>query len=300
MNLLEGMNCALDYIEANLDGEIGYAALSRIACCSQYHFQRFFASVTDIPLSEYIRRRRLTQAALSLQSSDEKVIDVALRYGYQSSDAFCRAFQALHGVTPSKARAPGVVLKAYPRLTFTLSIKGVIALDYRIEDRKAFRAVGVRKWFSTEGGYQLQEIPEFWNDVKTNGSGDLIFSLMDTEPCGCLGICGDMADGGFDYWIAVATSRASPPNLEETVIPAATWAIFEVAGAMPKAIQESWSRIFSEWLPSSGYDHAKAPEIEWYGYGDIASPTYRSEIWIPVVRKASTQAADMFTQHGRS
>jgi AraC family transcriptional regulator len=285
MNLLEGMNSALGYIEENLDGEIDYAALARIACCSQYHFQRFFVSVTDIPLSEYIRRRRLTQAALALRNTDEKVIDVAFRYGYQSSDAFCRAFQSLHGVTPSKARALGVVLKAYPRLTFTLSIKGVVALNYRIEEKKAFKIVGVKQWFSTEGSNQLQEIPKFWDIVNTNGSGDLIYSLMDVEPCGCLGICADMAEGGFDYWIAAATTKACPPNLAEMVIPASTWAIFEAVGAMPKAIQEVWGRIFSEWLPASGYEHATSPEIEWYGYGDTSSPTYRSEIWIPVVKK---------------
>ena len=286
MNLLEGMNSALEYIEDNLDGEIDYAALARIACCSQYHFQRFFVSVTDIPLSEYIRRRRLTQAALALQKTDAKVIDVALRFGYQSSDAFCRAFSLLHGVTPSKARAPGVVLKAYPRLTFTLTIKGVVALQYRIEEKEAFKIVGVKKWFSTEGQAQLQEIPKFWNTVNTDGSGDMIYSLMDVEPCGCLGICADMYDNGIDYWIAVATTKECPPNLEETVIPASTWAIFEVIGAMPKAIQDVWSRAFSEWLPSSGYEHAKTPEIEWYGYGDMTSPTYRSEIWMPVVKKS--------------
>lgn len=280
------MNRALLYIEENLDDTIDYAALAQTACCSQYHFQRFFASVTDIPLSEYIRRRRLTQAALELQNGNDRIIDIALKYGYNSADAFSRAFAVMHGVPPSKARAPGVVLKAYPRLTFTLSIKGVIALKYRIEEKKAFKVVGVKKWFSTEGNGQLQEIPKFWNTVNTDGSGDLIYGLMDVEPCGCLGICGDMYDNGFDYWIAVATTKPCPPNLEEMTVPASTWAMFEVVGAMPTAIQEIWGRAFSEWMPSSGYEHAKTPEIEWYGYGDLSSPTYKSEIWIPVVKKS--------------
>jgi AraC family transcriptional regulator len=288
LNLLEGMNKALDYIENNLDGEIDYTLLAQAACCSQYHFQRFFASVTDIPLSEYIRRRRLTQAALELQHTETKVIDIAMKYGYGSSDAFARAFQAMHGIPPSRARTKGIVLKAYPRITFTLSIKGVYAMKYRIEEKEAFRVIGVKERFTTEGNYQLEEIPKFWGAVAKNGVEDAICGLMDGEPYGLLGICGDMDDKGFDYWIAAPSTKECPVNLSEMTVPAATWAIFEVIGAMPKAIQESWGRIFSEWFPTSGYErpqHGSLPEIEWYGMGDTDSATYRSEIWIPVVKK---------------
>jgi AraC family transcriptional regulator len=279
------MNKALGYIEDNLDAEIDYAMLAHIAACSQYHFQRFFASVTDIPLSEYIRRRRLTQAALELQNTDARIIDIALKYGYQSPDAFARAFTVLQGMAPSKARDKGIVLKAYPRLTFALSIKGVAAMNYRIEEKKAFRAVGVRERFSTEDSYQLQEIPKMWDRVNSDGSGDAVYALMEGDMRGCLGICADMADNGLTYWIAVATRQPCPSSLSEMTVPASTWAVFEVIGPMPKAMQEMWGRIFAEWFPTSGYDHAKTPELELYCYGDIKSPAYRSEIWIPVVKK---------------
>lgn len=285
MNLLDGLNNALDYIEDNLDGNIDYAAVARAACCSPYHFQRFFVCVTDIPLSEYIRRRRLSLAALELQNSDKKVIDIAIKYGYQSSDAFTRAFQTLHGITPSKAREKGVNLKAYPRITFTLSIKGVVALNYRIEEKKDFRIVGMKKWFSTAAQNQFNEIPQMWGKVNTDGTGDVIYGMQDGEPNGCFGICADMYNDGFDYWIAVASSKQCPPGLSEMVVPASTWAIFEVTGAMPAAIQEAWGRIFSEWFPASGYEHAKSPELEVYLAGNTDSPDYKSEIWIPVVKK---------------
>lgn len=284
MTLLDGMNNALKYIEDNLDGDIDYAAVAKAACCSPYHFQRFFVSVTDIPLSEYIRRRRLTLAAFELQNTDRKVIDIAFKYGYQSSDAFTRAFVTLHGITPSKAREQGAVLKAYPCITFTLSIKGVVALNYRIEEKKAIRVVGVKEWFSIAAQNQLNKIPEMWHRVNTDGTGDKIYSLIDSQP-GCLGICADMYNDGFDYWIAASTSKKCPPDLTEMEIPAATWAIFEVTGAMPNAIQDVWGRIFSEWFPSSGYEHAKTAELEVYLDGDTDSPDYKSEIWIPVIKK---------------
>ena len=279
------MNAAINYIEDHLDGEIDYAAVARAATCSPYHFQRLFVSLTEVPLSEYIRRRRLTQAALALQHTGCRVIDVAVKYGYTSADAFTRAFSAMHGLPPSKAREPGAVLKAYPRITFTLSLKGVVAMNYRIEEKEAIRIVGVKEWFSAVDNGQFNEIPKMWCRVIESGMYDKICRLLDTEPNGCLGICGDMYNDGFDYWIAVATTKACPPELEKMEIPASTWAIFEVIGAMPKAIQEVWGRIFSEWLPESGYEHARAPEFELYLDGDISSPEYKSEIWIPVVKK---------------
>lgn len=136
MDTLENMKNAINYIEDNLDAEIEYAQVAQIALCSQYHFQRMFSFLIGIPLSEYIRRRRLTLAAFDLQNSNEKIINLALKYGYNSPDSFSRAFMAMHEVTPSKAREKGISLKAYPRVTFSLSIKGVVEMNYRIEQKK--------------------------------------------------------------------------------------------------------------------------------------------------------------------
>ena len=143
MDWLVRMNNAMEYIEDNLADEISYEKVAQIACCSTYHFQRMFSYITNVPLSEYIRRRRLTLAAFELQTSDIKVIDVAIKYGYESPEAFSRAFKNLHGVMPSSARDMGISLRAYPRMTFSISIKGDIKLDCRIEKRESFDMFGV-------------------------------------------------------------------------------------------------------------------------------------------------------------
>ena len=279
------MNAAINYIEDHLDGEIDYAAVARAATCSPYHFQRLFVSLTEVPLSEYIRRRRLTQAALALQHTGCRVIDVAVKYGYTSADAFTRAFSAMHGLPPSKARAPGAVLKAYPRITFTLSLKGVVAMNYRIEERPAFRVVGVKERFKAVMEESFKALPNMWSRYNADGTTATVFKLMDSEPYGCMGICGPAEDNEFDYWIAVASAKTCPPNLAEMEVPSSTWAIFEVTGPMPKAIQETFGRVYTEWLTTSGYDHAGTAEIELYLAGDMHDPNYRSELWIPVVKK---------------
>lgn len=284
MDIINQLNAAVEYIEENLTGEIDYAKIAETACSSQYHFQRMFAAITGVPLSEYIRRRRLTQAALDLQNDDCKVIDIALRYGYNSPDSFTRAFKAVHGVVPSQARTRGVKLKSYPKIIFTLSIKGVIAMDYRIIEKEAFKIVGVKEWTTTENGQNFVNIPKMWEKMPP-AKFNQIGSLANTEPTGILGVCADMYDGGFDYWIAAATTSPCPSDLEEKEIPALTWAVFEAKGPMPGSIQEVWKRIFSEWFPNSGYEHAAAPEFEWYSAGDNNAEDYRSEVWIPIVKK---------------
>lgn len=284
MTMLEGMNRAIGYIEENLAGEIDYAEIAKRACTSQYYFQRMFAFVTDMPLSEYIRRRRLTLAAFELQSGNARILDIAVKYGYNSADAFGRAFQNMHGITPSKARENGVRLTAYPRILFTLSIKGVVAMNYQIEEKCAVTVVGVKEWFPTANGENLKSIPKMWSDLPKETFMELL-ALSDGEPCGVLGICADMYDNGFDYWIAAATSKPCPPAFGALRVPACTWAIFETEGPMPDAIQKLYPRIYSEWLPTSGYEHAAAPEIEWYSEGDMQSPTYKSAVWIPIIKK---------------
>ena len=138
MDWLSRMNSALAYVENNLTEEINYETLAQIACCSAHNFCKVFSYITDVSLSEYIRRRRLTLAALELQNSSLKVIDIAVKYGYDSPVSFSRAFQVLHGVTPTRARTDGVTLKAYPKLSFQLSIKGEKEMDYRIETKEVF------------------------------------------------------------------------------------------------------------------------------------------------------------------
>lgn len=290
MDWLKRMNEAIEYIEENLDGRIDYQAVAQKACCSPYHFQRMFSYMAEMPLSEYIRRRRLSRAAVDLQDTGEKVIDVALKYGYDSPTAFTRAFQNLHGVTPNAARKKGVMLKAYPPISFQVSIKGASVMNYKIEKKEAFRIVGPKLTTTMENNACYGEIPKFWNETAMSGKIAQLGPMIDQAPFGMLGVsaCGSEPAGAnftFDYYIAAPTGKAVPDGMEEFTVPAATWAVFECIGPMPGAIQEMQKRIATEWLPSSGYEYGSAPDIEVYYDQDGSKPDTRSEIWIPVVKK---------------
>lgn len=284
MDMLESMNSGINYIEDNLLSEIEVSYVAKIAGCSQWYLQRMFMSITDVSISEYVRRRRLTLAAFELQNTQTSILDIALKYGYQSPDSFGRAFKLLHSVTPSQARKGGVLLKAYGKITFILSIKGVAAMNYRIEEKKELRIVGKKKWFSTVDNQQLKEIPKMWNELP-KGDRQQLKELSGSQEL--VGLCADMYDNGFDYWIGTITQQPCPKGMDEIVIAKATWAVFEVIGPirpLPNTMQDIWGRIYSDWLPNSGYKHAEIPEIEYYSDGDCMSDTYRTEIWIPIIK----------------
>ena len=156
-------------------------------------------------------------------------------------------------------------------------------MKYRKVNLDAFSVVGVKKFASKENGENFINIPQMWADFPVDDLNKLR-ELSNLEPSGVMGVCADMYDNGFDYWIAAATTKDCPAGFEKLDIPASQWAVFEIEGAMPKAIQDGFLRIFNEWFPNSGYQHANAPEIEWYSDGDMSSPDYRSAIWIPVVK----------------
>jgi AraC family transcriptional regulator len=147
----------------------------------------------------------------------------------------------------------------------------------------AYSVIGVRKFASKVDGANFTNIPQMWVDFPIDDLNRLRV-LSDLEPSGVLGVCADMYDNGFDYWIAAATTKECPAGFEKLDIPATQWAVFEIEGAMPKAMQDGFVRIFNEWFPTSGYQHGNAPEIEWYSDGEMSSPDYRSAIWIPVVK----------------
>jgi AraC family transcriptional regulator len=285
MKWLERLNQAINYIEDNLSGTTSYDHAALIACCSTAHFQRMFSYIAGIPLSEYIRRRRMSAAAFDLQKNNLKVIDVSLKYGYESPTSFNRAFQNVHGVTPSTARTEVVSLKAYPRISFTISIKGDVEMNYKIEKKNAFRIVGVKEPFSMDIEESFTRVPLFWQETARAGMITAICSLMNQTPFGVLGVSTCMDGKDFDYYIAVASDKPVPEGMVEYEIPACTWAVFECIGPMPNAIQELQKRIITEWLPASCYEYADATDIEVYTDGDQQSPTYKSEVWLPIVKK---------------
>ncbi len=285
MEWLQRLNESIRYIEENLAGDIGYDQAAKIACCSTFHYQRMFSYIAGIPLSEYIRRRRMTAAAFDLQSGGIKVIDAALKYGYESPTAFNRAFQSVHGVSPSMAREEGVQLKAFPRISFTISIKGDAEMNYRIEKRDAFTIVGVKEHFDMSIEESFQNVPMFWQRTVQSGAVPIILAAMDREPYGLLGVSTCMNGRDFDYYIAVASNQPAKEGMAEYEVPACTWAIFDCIGPMPQAMQDLQKRIVTEWLPTSGYEYANAPDIELYPEGDQQSADYRCQVWLPITKK---------------
>lgn len=285
MEWLDRLNQSIGYIENNLAGEIDFTEAAKIACCSTFHFQRMFSYLAGVSLAEYIRRRRMTLAAFELQNSEVRIIELAMKYGYDSPTSFSRAFQTIHGISPSGAKSNGVCLKAHPRMTFLISIKGDMEMNYRIEKREAFRIVGPKRHFDLNIDENFKDIPLFWGEVFQSGMFAKICELSNQEPHGVLGVSTCMNGKDFDYFIAAATDRDIPEMMLEYLVPEATWAIFECAGPMPDAIQELQKRIITEWLPTSGYEYADAPDIEVYPAGDINAPDYKCEVWLPITKR---------------
>jgi len=275
------MNNALSYIESHLAEEISYDHVAQIACCSTHHFQRMFSFITGVPLSEYIRRRRLTLAALELQTSDIKVIDAALKYGYDSPEAFSRAFKKLHGIMPVSARNAGVSLKVFPRMTLHIKIKGDIEMNYRIEQKEAFEVFGLELKTSVIDGKCFREIPAFIGDCVEDGRYAALLQDAGKKE-------GDITDAGVTYahnpngnmnYMMACYKRTEtvPQEYKVLSIPKQTWAVFatEWKGENDDyKLHEVWERIYSEWFPTVSYEHADCGfDIEVYfgnkqaGYG---------------------------------
>ena len=282
MEWIEQLNLAVRYIEEHLAGELDLDEAAKVACCSSYHFQRMFSYLAGVPLSEYVRRRRMSLAAVDLCRGEETVLDIALRYGYASPTAFNRAFQGVHGIAPSLAKKGGVSLKSYPPVSFKITVKGVEEMNYRIETKEAFRIIGKSFPLSREIEQNFSEVPQMWQGAVLDGTIKKIISLMNREPQGVLGVSACSDDEEWRYYIAVSSSAEIDNSLEEYTIPSCMWAIFPGAGT-GKSIQELEKRIVTEWLPTSGYEFTYGPDVEVYFNPDPQNTVY--EVWIPVKKK---------------
>ncbi len=284
MDWIENLNAAIEYIESNLTEEISYDRAAQIACCSTYHFQRMFSFITGVPLSEYIRRRRLTLAAFELQNGGIKVIDTALKYGYESPEAFSRAFKKMHGIMPVSARDIGVSLKAYPKLTFAITIKGDVEMKYRITQRESFRVFGVCTEISTEQETAFQQVPQFFRkcdeDLVPDEINELLGRFHDNQTISALY---DHSEHTFKYMLCQFLPKGVtvPDKFTVLEVPAATWAVFDVPNC---EIQAMWRRIWAEWFPTSGYELVEGAQFEMY-YGLASHGNVFGEIWIPVKKK---------------
>lgn len=291
MDAFAQLNKAMNYIEENLMGEIDDKELSRIACYSEYHFRRMFSFLAGMPLSEYIRRRRLAFAATILKNSEEKIIDLALRMGYNTPDAFAKAFQNMHGVSPSQARKSNVTLKAFPPMTFRITIQGGNEMNYRIVEKEAFFIAGIKKRIPLIYEGKNPHMDSMWASLTMDDFAELK-QLSNVEPTGILCVSVNFSEGRFlaegdylDQYIGVATTKVVPERWETLSVNACNWAVFTAAGEFPKTLQDTWARIYAEWFPASGYESTGGPEILWNESPDTSKPDYKSELWIPIIKK---------------
>ena len=281
MEWVHRLNESMHYIEEHLTDEMDYEQLGRIACCSTYHYQRMFTYMAGITLAEYIRRRKMSLAAVDLQSGKEQIIDIAEKYGYRSPTAFNRAFQSFHGIAPSSVKGEGVSMKSFSPIVFSIAVKGATEMNYRIETKEAFRIIGVSAPLEKEIENNFMVVPKLWQEMSENGTIQKLAGMMDTPPMGLLGVSACNDEEQWKYFIAVSSTKESG-EFEEYTVPAASWAIFSGTGTN-KSIQELEQRIITEWLPASGYEYANAPDIEVYLNPDPQNAQY--EVWIPVTKK---------------
>jgi AraC family transcriptional regulator len=276
MNLFDIFKESLLYIEENLQSKVSVRDVAKHVYVSSYYFQRMFLAIAEVNVGEYIRNRRLSLAAEELLIDDSKVINVAIKYGYETPESFTRAFKKFHGVNPKEVKCYQEKIKLFPRLEIIISVKGGKPMEYKITKKEAFKITMLVRNFDSENS--TTEIPKYWSEFFKKGYHN------DVAPM--LGVCLPIEEGKkeFAYGIGAINEcvKRVPQGFEERLVPAGTWAEFACVGAMPEAIQNTWRKIYTEWLPNSRYEIIPGYDFEVYEEGDTKSRDYKSWIWLPV------------------
>ncbi len=270
--LTRGLQNAIDYIEENLCEELEISKIASRAYLSSFYFQRVFNVTCGLTVGEYIRNRRLSLAAEDLLNSDIKVIDVALKYGYDSPDSFARAFTKFHGINPSLAKQNGANLKYFASIKLKSKLEGGKVMNYKIVEKSAFTIVGKCRRFKAEDAYV--KVPDFWGEHYASGGGEIVMGMF--------GACIDGDGKEFDYLIAdlYLPWKEIPEGYETRTFAGGTWAVFHYQGECPKALQDLNTQIWTEWFPNcKEYELAGNYNFEFY-----ISET-EGEIWVPVKKK---------------
>ncbi len=290
--MLERLNEAMEHIEAHLGERVEAAELARIAMTSEYHFRRMFSALAGLPLSDYVRRRRMTVAGAEVVGApDRTLLDVAVRYGYDTGEGFARAFRAVHGIGPGEARRSGAVLRSQQRLTFRLVVEGSTAMQYRLVEKDAFRVVGRRARVPLVHEGPNPAIAEFIRGIGREEL-DRIAALSDQDPAGLVGVSDQLdpsrAEGTeLDYYHGVVSGAEPPEDLDSLSVPAGSWAVFENEGEFPGALQYLWRDVFTQWFPSNPYVARPGPEILRVRLTEEGKRA-EAELWIPVERSPGT------------
>lgn len=286
MNWATLIQNAIDYIENNLDTELDYNKIAEKAMCSTYYFQKIFGIMCGLTVGEYIRSRRLTLAGGDLVSTDIKIIDLALKYGYESPEGFTRAFTRFHGITPSEARRFGGKLRSFSRFKVQIILKGGNSMNYKIITKKSFTVIEKVERHTVANDENKNTIPDFWDRAHKDGTIETLLKYA-SDGSFIFGICygnEHSGDDQFDYSIAVhcEPDTIAPTGYRTNVIPERKWVVAECIGAMPDAIQQLWHELCTEFFPTSSYIPTYEMDIEAYPAGDMTDKNYKSQIWIPI------------------
>lgn len=284
MDWIKSFQRSIDFIEDNITEPLDIGDIAHRANISPFYYQRIFAMICGFTVGEYIRNRRLSLAGSELLTTKDRIIDIALKYGYDTPEGFARAFAKFHGVSPSAVRK-GAPVKSYARLSVAITMKGGNTMEYKIVKKEAFKVAEKRTTCSISEDSNV-ELPKFWERSHSDGTVKRLLELT-SDKTNIFGICYAHTQEKrqtFDYSIAAIVDENTKVPVGFTVneIPARTWAVFECKGAMPDAIQQLWHKICTEFFPSSDYEPTYEFDIEAYTDGDMSSPDYRSEIWVPV------------------
>lgn len=285
MGWTEIVGDAIQYIEEHITEDLSAEMVAKQVNVSPFYFQKGFSMLCGFTLGEYIRCRRLTLAGNELASGSEKVIDIAIKYGYDSPDSFTRAFTRFHGVTPSQARKGSVMLKSLAPLKIRISLEGGYIMDYKIIKKEAFTVIGNARSFTYEEAKTA--IPLFWQEHYKSGAGETVMGMFGVN------IDETMGMDNFEYLIADLYNPALevPEGFTVKTIPALTWAVFPCKGSLPKALQSVNTKIYTEWLPAlKEYEFSAGYCMEYYDLpskypNGTADENYYCEIWIPVKKK---------------
>ena len=279
MNIIKSFNDTIDYLETVLDDEIDEKKVTQLSGYSYSMFSRLFSILTETTLSEYLRSRRLTEAAVILRNTDEKIIDVAFKFGYESSDSFGTAFKNFHGFTPSEVRN-GKPFKLVSRVQLALSVRGGRSMNITIQKKKAFTVAGVN-----EQNISSSQCPSVWGKLYEKYSHDELASLGNGHS---VGVCHDVENqSAINYmagYVVTDTDKAKSMGLDVLEVEEAEYAVLELIGSVPDCIHNGWKYALEVFFPEHGYIHSGKPDFEYYYEGDMNSKDYKMELWIPITK----------------
>uniref|UniRef100_UPI004055FEE9 AraC family transcriptional regulator n=1 Tax=Acetatifactor sp. TaxID=1872090 RepID=UPI004055FEE9 len=286
MDCIQSIRSAIEYMENHMLENITYEDVARHVYMSNYHFHRLFSMIVGMTANEYIRNRRLSMAGQELVMSDKKVIDIALKYGYESPESFAKAFSRFHGVSPSVAKCSGAQLKIFSRLTVKIQFEGGTAMEYKIVEREKFKLLAKVEAFRNESVSEEDntDIPDFWDRCGADGVFDML--KKHTKNHDIYGVCAPVSKESnyFDYGIGmVYDGEEVPEGFRIWEVTPTLWAVFKCIGTDAKCIGEAWDKIFKEFLPGSDYNMLDADDFELYA--ENKEENCFCEIWIPVEKK---------------